>query len=120
MENGSQHALGNGFWVAQRHGRVRHYRCRRENTGEVDGRVSPRVTGWRSDVRWDAVERAGPFTVRAISSYTLAAGSLLYVVLSLTSISYTATRRVQVALGIFGGMGLMYITAMLLALSSRS
>jgi len=52
----------------------------------------------------------------SISFYTLAAGSLLYVILSLTSISYTATRRVQVALGIFGGMGLMYITAMLLAL----
>ena len=52
----------------------------------------------------------------SISFYTLAAGSLLYVILSLTSISYTATRRVQVALGIFGGIGLMYITAMLLAL----
>lgn len=52
----------------------------------------------------------------SISFYTLAAGSLLYVILSLTSISYTATRRVQVALGIFGGISLMYITAMLLAL----
>lgn len=52
----------------------------------------------------------------SISFYALAAGSLLYVILSLTSISYTATRRVQVALGIFGGIGLMYITAMLLAL----
>ena len=52
----------------------------------------------------------------SISFYTLAAGSLLYVILSLTAISYTATRRVQVALGIFGGIGLMYITAMLLAL----
>jgi len=52
----------------------------------------------------------------SISFYTLAAGSLLYVILSLTAISYTATRRVQAALGIFGGIGLMYITAMLLAL----
>jgi zinc transporter, ZIP family len=52
----------------------------------------------------------------SISFYTLAAGSLLYVILSLTSISYTATRRIQVALGIFGGISLMYITAMLLAL----
>lgn len=52
----------------------------------------------------------------SISFYALAAGSLFYVILSLTSISYTATRRLQVALGIFGGMGLMYITAMLLAL----
>lgn len=52
----------------------------------------------------------------SISFYTLAAGSLLYVILSLTAISYTATRRVQVALGVFGGIGLMYITAMLLTL----
>jgi len=52
----------------------------------------------------------------SISFYTLAAGSLLYVILSLTAISYTASRRVQVALGIFVGIGLMYITAMLLTL----
>ena len=52
----------------------------------------------------------------SISFYTLAAGSLLYVILSLTVISYTASRRVQVAVGIFGGLALMYITAMLLAL----
>ncbi|MEP6932462.1 MAG: zinc transporter ZupT, partial [Nitrospirota bacterium] len=52
----------------------------------------------------------------SISFYTLAAGSLLYVILSLTAISYTATRRVQVALGIFVGIGLMYVTAMLLML----
>lgn len=52
----------------------------------------------------------------SISFYTLAAGSLFYVILSLTAISYTATRRVQVALGIFGGIGLMYLTAMLLTL----
>jgi len=52
----------------------------------------------------------------SISFYALAAGSLLYVILSLTAISYTASRRVQVALGIFGGIGLMYITAMLLTL----
>jgi len=52
----------------------------------------------------------------SISFYTLAAGSLLYVILSLTTISYTASRRVQVASGMFCGIGLMYITAMLLAL----
>ena len=79
---GSQHAFGDGLWVAQRHGRVRHCRCRRENTGEVDGRVSPRVTSRRSDVRGDAVERAGPFTLRVHLLLTLAAGSLLYVILS--------------------------------------
>jgi ZIP family zinc transporter len=52
----------------------------------------------------------------SISFYTLAAGSLLYVILSLTAISYTASRRVQVASGIFVGIALMYVTAMLLAL----
>jgi ZIP family zinc transporter len=52
----------------------------------------------------------------SISFYTLAAGSLLYVILSLTAISYTASRRIRVALGIFVGIGLMYITAMLLTL----
>jgi ZIP family zinc transporter len=52
----------------------------------------------------------------SISFYTLAAGSLLYVILSLTAISYTASRRTQAALGIFVGIGLMYITAMLLTL----
>ncbi|MEO5955753.1 MAG: hypothetical protein ABIR36_08720 [Nitrospiraceae bacterium] len=67
-------------------------------------------------MRRDSVERAGPFTNVSISFYTLAAGSLLYVILSLTAISCTASRHVQVALGIFGGIGLMYITAMLLTL----
>jgi ZIP family zinc transporter len=52
----------------------------------------------------------------SISFYTLAAGSLLYVILSLTAISYTVSRRTQTALGIFVGIGLMYITAMLLTL----
>ncbi len=51
-----------------------------------------------------------------ISFYTLAAGSLLYVILSLTTISYTATRRLQVAVGVFVGICLMYVTAMLLLL----
>lgn len=54
----------------------------------------------------------------SICFYALAAGSLLYVVLSLTVISYTATRRVQVATGIFVGITLMYVTAMVLALVS--
>jgi ZIP family zinc transporter len=52
----------------------------------------------------------------SIAFYTLAAGSLLYVVLSLTAISYTATRRLQMATGLFFGIGLMYVTAMLLTL----
>lgn len=53
-----------------------------------------------------------------IGFYTLAAGSLLYVVLSLTAMSYTATRRLQMAMGMFVGISLMYVTAMLLTLVS--
>lgn len=49
--------------------------------------------------------------------YTLGAGSLLYVILGLTTISYTSTRRLQVASGVFIGISLMYLTAMLLALA---
>ena len=52
----------------------------------------------------------------SICFYTLAAGSLLYVVLSLTAMSYTATRRLQMATGMFIGISLMYITAMVLTL----
>lgn len=51
-----------------------------------------------------------------ISFYALAAGSLLYVILSLTAMSYTATRRFQVASGLFLGISLMYVTAMVLTL----
>ncbi|MBS0171102.1 MAG: zinc transporter ZupT [Nitrospira sp.] len=54
----------------------------------------------------------------SICFYALAAGSLLYVVLSLTAMSYTATRRVQVAAGMFTGIAIMYVTAMLLTLVS--
>ena len=51
-----------------------------------------------------------------ISCYALAAGSLLYVILSLIALSYTATRRLQMAWGLFAGISLMYVTAMILAL----
>ncbi len=54
----------------------------------------------------------------SISFYALAAGSLLYVVLSLTVMSYTASRRVQVSAGIFTGIAIMYLTAMILTLVS--
>jgi ZIP family zinc transporter len=54
----------------------------------------------------------------SISFYSLAAGSLLYVVLSLTAMSYTASRRMQAAVGIFIGISLMYLTAMVLTLVS--
>jgi ZIP family zinc transporter len=54
----------------------------------------------------------------SICFYTLAAGSLLYVILSLTALSYTATRRLQMAIGLFLGMSLMYVTSMVLTLVS--
>lgn len=54
----------------------------------------------------------------SICFYTLAAGSLLYVILSLTVMSYTTTRRQQVAVGMFAGISFMYVTAMLLTLVS--
>ena len=50
--------------------------------------------------------------------YTVAAGSLLYVIFSLVSIFYTATRRMQNATGVFAGVSLMYVTAMLLTIFS--
>ncbi len=52
----------------------------------------------------------------SICFYALAVGSLLYVVLSLTVLWYTATRRVQAAAGMFAGISLMYVTAMVLTL----
>lgn len=52
----------------------------------------------------------------SIIFYSLAAGSLLYVIFSLVTIFYTATRRMQTASGVFAGMSLMYVTAMLLTI----
>ena len=54
----------------------------------------------------------------SISFYTLAAGSLLYVILSLTAMSYTATRRLEMAFGLFVGISLMFVTSMVLTLVS--
>jgi ZIP family zinc transporter len=51
-----------------------------------------------------------------ISCYALAAGSLPYVILSLIALSCTATRRLEVAWGLFLGISLMYVTAMVLTL----
>ncbi len=51
-----------------------------------------------------------------IAFYALAAGSLLYVIFSLITIFYTATRRMQTASGVFAGLSLMYVTAMLLTI----
>ncbi len=53
-----------------------------------------------------------------IAAYALAAGSLLFVIFSLVTIFYTATRRVQTASGVFAGMSLMYVTAMLLTIAT--
>ena len=52
----------------------------------------------------------------SITFYALAAGSLLYVIFSLVTIFYTATRRMQTATGVFAGLSLMYVTAMLLTI----
>ena len=49
----------------------------------------------------------------SIIFYALAAGSLLYVVFSLVTIFYTASRRQHCALGIVTGISLMYLTAMI-------
>lgn len=50
--------------------------------------------------------------------YALAAGSLLYVIFSMVTMFYTATRRVQTATGVFAGVSLMYVTAMVLTIVS--
>jgi len=52
----------------------------------------------------------------SIIFYALAAGSLLYVIFSLVAIFYTATRKMQTATGVFAGLSLMYVTAMLLTI----
>ncbi|GKS56758.1 hypothetical protein YTPLAS18_02850 [Nitrospira sp.] len=84
---------------------------------------------WR-DALWLGLLAGGPTCLGAamsgqqlspyfsIAFYTLAAGSLLYVIFSLTTISYTATRRLQVAIGVVAGIALMFVTAMLLTVWS--
>lgn len=57
---------------------------------------------------------ASPFL--SLSSYTLAAGSLLYVIVSLVAYSYTGEHRMQTATGLFSGMSFMYVTALILTL----
>ena len=52
----------------------------------------------------------------SLTFYTLAAGSLLYVIVSLIALSYTTGRRPHTAMGIFIGIGLMYTTGMALSL----
>jgi ZIP family zinc transporter len=46
----------------------------------------------------------------------LAAGSLLYVIVSLIAFSYTTGHRLHTAMGMFIGIGLMYTTGMALSL----
>jgi ZIP family zinc transporter len=55
----------------------------------------------------------------SLACYTLAAGSLLYVIVALISLAYTPTRRAQVAFGIFLGITVMFATAMLLTFGGR-
>src|SRR5438874_11706650 len=52
----------------------------------------------------------------SIMFYALAAGSLLYVIFSLVTTFYTASRRMQTATGVFTGVSLMYLTAMVLTI----
>jgi ZIP family zinc transporter len=52
----------------------------------------------------------------SVAFYTLAAGSLLYVIVSLVALSYTVEHRLQTATGMFIGIGLMYTTGMALSL----
>lgn len=48
--------------------------------------------------------------------YALVVVSLLYVIFSLITIFYTASRRIQSAYGVFTGISLMYLTAMVLTI----
>lgn len=50
----------------------------------------------------------------SVAFYALAAGSLLYVIVSLVALSYTGERLLQFATGLFTGVSLMYITGMVL------
>ncbi len=52
----------------------------------------------------------------SIASFALAAGSLLYVIFTMVAMFYTATRRMQTAMGVMTGITLMYVTAMVLTL----
>lgn len=52
----------------------------------------------------------------SLTFYTLAAGSLLYVIVSLIALSYTTGRRLLTATSMFVGIGLMYTTGMVLSL----
>ena len=61
---------------------------------------------------------SAPSVPATLICYTLAAGSLLYVIIALIAISYTASRRLQVASGLFAGISLMFVTAMILTLVS--
>ncbi|MBA2487068.1 MAG: zinc transporter ZupT [Nitrospira sp.] len=95
----------------------------------IVGAAGKTPISWR-DIFWLGLIAGGPTCIGTFLSgqelspyysicfYTLAAGSLLYVILSLTAMSYTATRRLQVAIGIFVGISLMFITAMVLTLVS--
>lgn len=52
----------------------------------------------------------------SLSCYALAAGSLLYVIVSLVALYYTEEHGLQTATGMFVGIGLMYTTGMVLSL----
>ncbi|TKB84471.1 MAG: zinc transporter ZupT [Nitrospira sp.] len=52
----------------------------------------------------------------SLAWYALAAGSLLYVVFALVAMTYTSSRKVHMAYGVWTGIALMAMTAMFLTL----
>lgn len=52
----------------------------------------------------------------SVAFYTLAAGSLLYVIVSLVALSYTTGHRLKTAMGMFIGVSVMFATGMALSL----
>lgn len=62
------------------------------------------------------VSAHGVSSYLSVSFYTLAAGSLLYVIVSLIAHAYTAERRLQTATGLFVGICAMYLSGMVLTL----
>lgn len=55
-------------------------------------------------------------TYFSLLSYTLAAGSLFYVIVSLAALPCTREHRLRTAIGIFTGLIFMYVTGMMLML----
>jgi ZIP family zinc transporter len=61
------------------------------------------------------VSAHGVSSYLSVGFFTLAAGSLLYVIVSLIAHSSTIERRLQTATGLFVGICVMYLSGMALA-----